>query len=60
MDNLSSAIGASEQLTARLLIEIGARKGMSSKSDNWALVSRSPFPEERILSQTEGDDDSPS
>jgi hypothetical protein len=46
IENLSSAIGADEEKTAALLLQIGARKSMANR-DNWALVSRSPFPDER-------------
>jgi hypothetical protein len=41
---LSDAIGADEEATAALLLEIGARRSMASGKDSWALISRAPFP----------------
>jgi hypothetical protein len=46
IENLSSAIGGDEETTAALLLEIGARKSMTKGKDNWALVSRVPFPDD--------------
>jgi hypothetical protein len=46
MENLSSAIGGDEETTAVLLLEIGARKSMTKGKDNWALISRVPFPDD--------------
>ena len=46
MANLSSAIGADEETTAALLLEIEARKSMAAGKDTWALVSRAPFPDD--------------
>jgi hypothetical protein len=40
---LSAAIGAEEDRTKRLLLEIGARKSIGKK-DTWGLVARHPFP----------------
>lgn len=41
---LSAAIGADEETTTALLLEIGARRSMTD-SDSWSLLSRNPFPE---------------
>ena len=46
IEYLSAAIGADEEKTKRLLIEIDARKSPTKDRDNWALVSRAPFPDE--------------
>ena len=46
IENLCSAIGADEETTGALLLEIGARKSMSKGKDNWALISRVPFPDD--------------
>jgi hypothetical protein len=43
MDMLASAIGADEETTAALLLEIGARASMAG-SDSWGLISRNPYP----------------
>ena len=42
---LSSAIGADNEKTASLLIEIDARQSLSN-SASWALVTRAPFPKD--------------
>ena len=41
---LSDAIGADDETTAALLLEIGARRSMADGRDSWALISRAPFP----------------
>ena len=41
---LAAVIGASEEETKRLLIDIGAR-GSQTKSGSWALLSRKPLPQ---------------
>jgi hypothetical protein len=46
IENLSSAIGGDEKTTTALLLEIGARKSMTKGKDNWALISRVPFPDD--------------
>jgi hypothetical protein len=46
MENLASAIGADEETTAALLLEIGARQSMAKGRNNWALTSRAPFPDD--------------
>ena len=43
MATLSSAIGADEETTAALLLEIEARKSMADGKATWALISRAPF-----------------
>jgi hypothetical protein len=43
MSTLSRTIGASEEETARLLIEIGAR-GNTKDNNVWALIKDKPFP----------------
>ena len=43
IETLQRIIGASEQETKRLLIEIGAR-GSTLQSDVWALIKHKPFP----------------
>jgi hypothetical protein len=46
MEMLSSAVGASEEVTARLLLEIKARRSWAADSNNWALISRAPYPDD--------------
>jgi hypothetical protein len=55
MENLASAIGADEETTAELLLQIGARKSMANR-DNWALISRSPFPDDPPSNVKDGSD----
>ena len=43
LDTLSHTIGADEETTKRLLIEIGARSSEDEKP-LWALLSRAPLP----------------
>ncbi|WP_208347704.1 hypothetical protein [Pseudaestuariivita rosea] len=43
INTLQRIVGASEEETKRLLIEIGAR-GSTLKSDVWALIEHKPFP----------------
>lgn len=43
IEHLSAAIGASETVTAELLLEIGARASLTNNK-SWALESRKPFP----------------
>ena len=45
VEELARMIGADENMTKRLLLEIGARPLSKSGSNKWALVSRAPFPE---------------
>ena len=45
-DTLQRVIGADEETTMRLLLEIGAR-GSEAGSDVWGLVSRNPLPTEQ-------------
>ena len=45
LDSLAAAIGADEEETAKLLIEIDARASMSN-GRSWALIERAPFPED--------------
>lgn len=45
LDTLSHIIGADEETTKRLLIEIDARASENGEP-LWALVSRQPFPDE--------------
>jgi len=52
MENLCSAIGEDEETTAALLLEIGARKSQSKGKDNWALISRVPFPDDTSADTT--------
>jgi hypothetical protein len=40
---LADAIGADEETTARLLLEIGARHSLAKGSDSWGLK---PFPDD--------------
>lgn len=42
---LASSIGASEEDTLELLIEIDARKSLTNDK-SWALVSRAPWPDD--------------
>jgi hypothetical protein len=44
MEARSDAIGADEDITAALLLEIGARKSRKAESESWGLISRNPFP----------------
>jgi hypothetical protein len=46
MEVLSSSIGADEETNAALLIETDARKSVADGRNNWALVSREPFPDD--------------
>jgi hypothetical protein len=46
MSMLSSAIGADEETTASLLLEIEARRSLVDGSEDWALISRAPFPDD--------------
>jgi hypothetical protein len=43
MGTLTDAIGADEETTARLLLEIGARRSLAKGSSSWSLK---PFPED--------------
>ena len=43
VERLSAVIGADEEETKRLLIDIGAR-GSLTQSGDWALLSRKPLP----------------
>jgi hypothetical protein len=43
---LAKAVGATEDETQRLLLEIGARQSLNRTSTKWALISRSPFPDD--------------
>jgi hypothetical protein len=52
---LARAVGASEQRTQRLLLEIDARQSLSRDSTKWALVSRAPFPDD-VESEQDSDD----
>ncbi len=47
-DTLQHVIGADEETTKRLLIEIGARASEDGKP-LWGLISRNPLPEPRDL-----------
>jgi hypothetical protein len=49
MEDLCSAVGADEETTAMLLLEIGARQSMAKGRNNWALISRAPFPDDLQL-----------
>lgn len=42
LSTLSRVIGADEETTKRLLIEIGAR-GSQNKSEEWGLISKHPI-----------------
>ena len=50
---LSAAVGASENTTKRLLLEIEARKSIGKK-DTWGLLSKHPFPA-RVTAETDED-----
>src|SRR5690242_3332444 len=43
-ETLSSAIGADDEKAIELLLEVGARRLRSHQRNQWALVSRAPFP----------------
>lgn len=45
LDALAASIGADEQTTAELLLEIDARASLSN-GRSWALVTRAPFPDD--------------
>jgi hypothetical protein len=45
LETLCKVIGADEDTTKRLLIEVGAR-GSENESNVWGLISRNPFPGE--------------
>lgn len=45
IEHLAAAIGADENTTAELLIEIGARASLTNNK-SWALESRAPFPDD--------------
>ena len=45
LQTLCKVIGADEETTKRLLIEVGAR-GSENESNVWGLISRNPFPGE--------------
>lgn len=46
VEELATMIGAEEDLTKRLLLEIGARPLLTRGSTKWALISRAPFPDD--------------
>jgi hypothetical protein len=46
IEYLADAIGADEDKTKQLLLEIDARKALIKGSKNWALVARAPFPDD--------------
>jgi hypothetical protein len=46
IEYLSEAIGATDEKTTQLLLEIDARKSLTKGSTYWALVSKAPFPED--------------
>jgi hypothetical protein len=45
LTTLADSIGADEETAARLLLEIGARRSMTS-NNSWGLISRNPFPDD--------------
>ena len=45
LSTLCDAIGADEEVTVELLLEIGARRSQAQGKNTWALISRAPFPE---------------
>lgn len=51
---LAEAIGAPEEKTKRLLLEIDARKSLIKGHDNWALIDRVPFPDDVLSECDEG------
>ena len=53
IEYLSAAVGADEERTKRLLLEIDARQSLSKGRDNWALVARAPFPDEAAEDDTD-------
>lgn len=56
MEYLSEAVGASEEKTVRLLLEIDARRSFTKGSAAWALVSRAPFPDDVTADENTEDD----
>jgi hypothetical protein len=56
IEYLSDAIGVGEEKTARLLLEIDARRSFTKGSTSWALVSRAPFPDD-VMGEEPTDDD---
>jgi hypothetical protein len=48
-------IGASEERTQRLLLEVGARHSLKKGSTKWVLITRVPFPDDPEAEPEEAD-----
>ena len=48
IEYLAEAIGATEEKTTRLLLEIDARRSFTKGSTSWVLVSRAPFADDAM------------
>ena len=46
IEYLAGAIGATEEKTTLLLLEIEARHSLTKDSTSWALISKAPFPDD--------------
>src|SRR4051794_3066479 len=49
LERLCAAVGADEEMTAGLLLEIGARRSVGTK-EVWTLIARTPFQEDQSTS----------
>ncbi len=47
LGTLKDAIGASEETTVALLLELNCRQSMAKNKKTWALISRAPFPDDK-------------
>ena len=56
IEYLSEAVGANEEKTIRLLLEIDARRSFTKGSTSWALVSRAPFTDDATADEQADDD----
>jgi hypothetical protein len=54
--DLSKMIGADEEKTQQLLLEIGARHSLKRGSTKWVLISRSPYPDDAASEPDDSDD----
>jgi|SRR5580704_3463368 hypothetical protein len=58
VEYLAAAVGATEDKTIRLLLEIDARHSLTKSSTSWALVSRAPFPDKPVEEEEAEEDKS--
>jgi hypothetical protein len=54
--DLSKMVGADEEKTQQLLLEIGARHSLKKGSTKWVLISRSPYPDDAASEPDDPDD----